>query len=208
MRQAVALVVLLVSSLATADAPEGAFADSHVEYILRLGATWITTDDNVGIGPNPKGYGPALDAELAWRAPHVSLAAFSTLSTLRIRTDTNDQEGDIKSDARFMLLDVGWRVSLHSDSGAGPLIGIGIAGEIMRESGHRTACQCANNYCSPCTPLYSDQPYTNWSLAPLVELHVGATLPKTGPFSLELLALVGTSTNRLVTERLAIGGRF
>ncbi len=216
-RRGIVCVSLLVSSLATAEPPEGAFADSHLECILRLGATWVSTDDNLGIGPNPKGVGTALDAELAWRAPHVSLSVFSTLSTLRIRTDTNDQEEDVMADARFTLVDLGWRVSLFSGSGTGPFIGLGVAAEVTRESGRRTACQCANNYCSPCTSLYSDRPYTNWNLAPLVEVHVGVSLPRTGPFSLELLALVGMSTNpdgydidfwSLTTERLAIGGRF
>jgi len=219
MRPGVALLVLLVSPLAAADPPEGAFAESHVEYILRLGATWITSDDNLGIGPNPKGYGPALDFEVALRAPNISISAFSTLSTLRSRTDTNDQEEDVLEDARFTMLDLGWRVNLHTTPGMGaePFIGVGVAAEVLHESGARTACRCANNFCSPCTSLYANQPYTSWNLAPLAELHAGLTLAKTGPMSLELLVLIGWSTNpdgydagmwNLMTERLAIGGRF
>jgi hypothetical protein len=204
-----ATALLVESALATAQPRD---VESHIEAVIRVGISSMTTENN--LGPAPAGHGPGIDGELGWRSPHLSVSAFGSFSTLRTQTDANDQDTDRQTDARFSTLDLGWRANVHMAGSVGPIAGVGLAAEIVRESGRASQCYCANNFCDPCTPTYSNQPYTQWSVTPLFEVHVGGTLPKTGPIALELLALIGFGMNpddhgySLTTERFTIGARF
>ncbi len=186
--------------------------EPHWEYVVRLGYSWMSTSSN--FGPTPGGNALYLDGEAAWRVEHVSFGGFSAFYTLRAQGDMNDQATDTRTDARYNLLDLGGRVTYHTGGAAGLAVGFGIADEIVYESGRASNCVCANNYCNPCTGGYTNAPYSQWSHAPLFELHVAATLPKIGPVAIELMALLGYSLNPddhdylLATKRLAIGGRF
>lgn len=172
----------------------------------------MATDNN--FGPAPSGHAPSVDGDLAFRWARVSVAWFASFYTLRAKTDADDQAVDVKTDGRYAFLDVGGRVSVHTGDTGGAFFGIGFADEVVRESGHASKCYCANNFCSPCNPVYENQPYTRWSESPFVEVHLGGTFPKIGPVAIEVLALAGLAFNPddhgwfLWTKRIAIGARF
>lgn len=200
----IVLAGVVVSSVAA--------ADPHAEFAVRAGANWVTTDSNLELAPG--GRGLCLDGEVAYRAGAFSVSVFAAYTTFRAHTYANDQDEGTTTDARFHFLDVGWRASLHGEDGhAGPIVGIGLAAEGEYESGRKSVCYCQNNFCDPCTTEYTNQPYTHQNLAPMFELHIGATLPKIGRFAPEILGILGWSLNPdadggLETKRIVIGTRF
>ncbi len=201
---------LVVSTSAAADPVQADFTP-HAELVVRAGASRMSTDSD--LGPTPSGSGPCFDGELAWRFRMVSFGVFGAFYTLRDQTYSNDQSFATSNDARYELFDVGARVTLHSRDGLF-FVGTGLAKEWVRESGRGSSCACANDYCDPCTPIYTDQRRVQWSSAPLFELHVGVTLRRMGPMSIDIMALVGVGSNPddagygLATERLVMGARF
>ena len=223
MRRSVLLASLVASSVAAAEPPgETAPAPaprpppaplapfkSHLEAAVRVGYGWMNT---VG-DPNPSGNGPCFDGEVAWRFRYISFGVFGELFTMRDNWYTNNQAQGITADARYDFFDLGARVTVHVGARTGTFFGVGLAWEWVLESGRESICYCANDYCTPCNPGPINQPYSQWSNAPLVELHIGATLPKTGPVSMELMAIFGAGFNpdtgdNLTMGRLAIGARF
>jgi hypothetical protein len=201
------LAMLLTSALASAEPSE-----SHVEYAARAGYGWMTTEHD--FMPSPHGTGPSIDGEVAWRSPALSVGAFGAFYTFRTFTDNNDQTNDFRENARYAIADLGWRANLHSPGDGGPYAGVGLALETTLEYGRQSSCYCENNYCNPCTPQYSNRSYSQWSFAPLFEVHLGFTLPKTGPVALDLLLILAYGLNPddhsvgLSTQRLTVGARF
>jgi len=193
------VVATLITSVAS--------ADTHLEYVVRGGASWLSTQTNLGRAP--AGTAPVLESEIGGRSPNIAISGFVSFYTLRENLDANDQDTDLQTRARYYVADLGWRATLYGAGKLSPYMGVGLADETVFEYGKASSCYCENPYCSVCTPQYDHKPYTQWSSTMLFEVHLGATV-----HHVDLMVLFGYGTNPddhdygLRTTRVMAGARF